>query len=63
MTDITNAANKAGKKYGLFSGSSRRKANNLINEAERQQDIMTGIANDARDMQAMSGNDLNYTNY
>ena len=63
MTDITNAANKAGKKYGLFSGGSRRKANNLIDEAVRQQNIMTDIANDASDMQAMAGNDLNYTNY
>jgi hypothetical protein len=63
MADITNAANKAGKKYGLFSGGSRRKANNLIDEAVRQQNIMTGIADDARDMQIMSGNDFNYTNY
>ena len=63
MTDITNAANKAGKKYGLFSGGSRRKANNLIDEAVRQQNIMTDIANEASDMQAMAGNDLNYTNY
>lgn len=63
MTDITNAANKAGKKYGLFSGGSRRKANNLIDEAVRQQNIMTDIANDASDMQAMAGNGFNYTNY
>jgi hypothetical protein len=34
-----------------------------MNEAEQQQNIMTGIANEASDMQAMAGNDLNYTNY
>ena len=63
MADITNAAQNSGKKYGLFSGSKRRKANAAMNEAERQQNIMTNIADDARDMQAMAGNDLNYTNY
>ena len=63
MTDITKAASKSGKKYGLFSGSSRRKANRLMDEAEKQQNIMTGIANEARDMQVMAGNDLNYLNY
>jgi hypothetical protein len=63
MVDITSAAANSGKKYGLFSGSKRRKANRAMNEAERQQNIMTDIANDARDMQAMSGNDLNYLNY
>ena len=63
VADINNAASKANKKYGLFSGSSRRKANEQIADARRQQNIMTGIANDARDIQAMSGNDLNYLNY
>lgn len=60
---ILDADSKAKKKYGLLSSGSRRKANNLITEAKRQQNIMTDIANDARDMQAMSGNDLNYINY
>lgn len=63
MADITNAAQNSGKKYGLFSSGARKKANRAMNEAEQQQNIMTGIADDARDMQAMAGNDLNYTNY
>lgn len=63
MVDITNAAKNSGKKYGLFSGSKRRKANRAMDEAERQQNIMTDIADDARDMQALSGNEFNYTNY
>ena len=63
VADINNAASKANTKYGLFSGGARRKADRQINEARRQQNIMTDIANDARDMQAMSGNDLNYINY
>ena len=63
MADITSAAQNSGKKYGLFSSGARKKANRAMNEAERQQNIMTNIADDARDMQAMAGNDLNYTNY
>ena len=63
MTDIMNAAQNSGKKYGMFSGKQRRKANAAMNEAERQQNIMTGIANEAQDMQAMAGQEFNYTNY
>ena len=63
MTDITKAAQNSGKKYGLFSSGKRKKANRAMNEAEQQQNIMTGIANEARDIQAMAGNDFNYTNY
>ena len=63
MADITSAAQNSGKKYGLFSSGARKKANRAMNEAERQQNIMTEIADEANDMQAMAGNDLNYTNY
>lgn len=63
VVDINNAASKAGKKYGLFSSRARRNANRQIAEARRQQNIMTDIADDARDMQAMAGNDFNYINY
>ena len=63
IANITNAAWNSGKKYGLFSSRKRRKANAAMNEAERQQNIMTDIADDVRDMQAMAGNDFNYTNY
>lgn len=49
MAKIDNAVSKAGKKYGAFSSKSRRKANKQIAEAERQQNIMTDIAEDQRD--------------
>ena len=60
---INDAASKAGKKYGMFSSGSRRRANRLIAEAKRQQNIMTDIADEAADQRALAGNDLNYTNY
>ena len=63
VADINNAASKAGKKYGLFSGRARRNANRQITEARRQQNIMTDIADEASMQNAMSGNDLNYINY
>ena len=63
MADITSAAQNSGKKYGLFSSGARKKANRAMNEAEQQQNIMTGIADEARDMQAMAGQSSNYTNY
>ena len=63
VKDISNAVSKADKKYGLFSGRKRREANDQIADARRQQNIMAGIANGARDMQAMTGNDFNYLNY
>ena len=63
MEDITNAASKAGTKYGLFSSKARKKANSAIADAKVQQNKMAGIANIASDMQAMAGNNLNYLNY
>ena len=59
---INDAASKAGKKYGWFSNRKRKKANALINEAERQQNIMTDIADEATDQRAIV-NDLNYIDY
>ena len=59
---INNAASKAGKKYGWFSNRKRKKDNALINEAERQQNIMTDIADEATNQRAMV-NDLNYIDY
>lgn len=49
VSGIQDAAKKANKKYGLFSSGSRKKANALINEMERQQNIMTDIAQDTKD--------------
>lgn len=59
---IEDAASKSGKKYGLFSSSSRRKANRQMADARGKQNIMTGIADEASNQRAMI-NDLNYTNY
>ena len=58
---IADAASKAGKKYGLFSSGSRRRANRQIDQARIQQNIMTDIADTAADQRAMV-NDLNYIN-
>ena len=58
---IADAASKAGKKYGLFSSGSRRRANRQIDQARIQQNIMTDIADTASDQRAMI-NDLNYIN-
>ena len=63
VADFNIAQSKAGKKYGLFSNGSRKKANRQIREASRQQNIMTDIANENQNYLAMSGNDLNYLRY
>lgn len=64
---VNDALTKSGKKYGLFSSRARRKANEEIAEAKRQQEVMTGIANEATDrfairdsMAAISGNRRKY---
>ena len=49
MADLENAANKAGKKYGLFSSGSRRKANRQIADAKAKQNLMGNIADEASD--------------
>ena len=50
---IEDAANKAGKKYGLFGLGSKHRANKLIDRARIQQYAMQGIADDARDLNSM----------
>lgn len=60
--EILDASTNAGKKYGLFSNRARRKANRTINDAREQQDIMTGIANEAMD-QRNAIRDINYLAY
>lgn len=59
---IEDAASKSGKKYGLFSSGSRKKANRQMTDARGKQNIMTGIADEASNQRAMIS-DLNYTNY
>lgn len=60
---VDDALTKSGKKYGLFSSGSREKANREIEEAKRQQQVMTEIADEATDrfnirnsMSAINGN-------
>lgn len=59
---INNAVSKANKKYGLFSGRARKRANKLIDLARGQQNIMTNISNDYQD-QLANKSDLAYTRY
>lgn len=44
---ISEAANKAGKKYGLFSAKDRKKADAVINSVRSQQNAMGNIADTA----------------
>ena len=44
-----DAAEKAGKKYGLFSTKARKKADAAINKARSQQNLMGNIADNASD--------------
>ena len=62
INTINDAVSKANKKYGLFSGGARRRANNLINTARQQQNIMTNISDEYQD-QLANKSDLAYTRY
>ena len=62
INTINDAVAKANKKYGLFSGGARRKANNLINTARQQQNIMTNISDEYQD-QLANKSDLAYIRY
>ena len=50
---IKDAADKAGKRYGLFGLGARNRANKLIDRARIQQYAMQGIADDARDLNSI----------
>ena len=50
---IADAADKAGKKYGLFGLGAKHRANKLIDRARIQQYAMQGIADDARDLNSI----------
>lgn len=58
VNNIKNALSKSGKKYGLFSSRSRRKANKQIREAERQQNIMQDINQDRNRELLLAQNNL-----
>lgn len=45
---VDDAVHKSGKKYGLFSSGVRRKADQLIQDAKLQQNIMSDIAEESR---------------
>lgn len=62
---IENAANKANKKYGLFSEGARKRANKQIDTARIQQNTMAGIAKEATDRASIAANmsDLNHLQY
>lgn len=53
VAGIEEAADKAGKKYGLFSSGAKKRANNYINEMRRSQNIMAGIASEATDQREL----------
>lgn len=60
---VNDALTKSGKKYGLLSSGARKKANREIEEAKRQQSIISNISNDIQDriairtsMSAINGN-------
>ena len=54
MAKVDDALTKSGKKYGAFSGKARRKANAQIAEAKRQQNLVSGINQEAQDAFAAS---------
>ncbi len=49
MAKVDDALTKSGKKYGAFSNKARKKANRQIAEAERQQNAVSDINEEARD--------------
>lgn len=58
LAEFEDAGDVSGKKYGLLSRRQLRKANSQIAEAQRQQDIMTDIAQEAELDQLVSNNPL-----
>ena len=64
---VNDALTKSGKKYGLFSNKARNRANEEIEEAKRQQGVMSWVADEATDrfairdsMAAINGNRRKY---
>lgn len=55
---VDDALTKSGKKYGLFSGKARDKANQQIHNAQMQQSKMSNIADEAQMVFAASNNPL-----
>lgn len=64
---VNDALTKSGKKYGLFSSKARDRANEEIEEAKRQQGVISWVADEATDrfairdsMAAINGNRRKY---
>lgn len=64
---VNDALTKSGKKYGLFSSKARNRVNEEIEEAKRQQGVMSWVADEATDrfairdsMAAINGNRRKY---
>lgn len=55
---VDDALTKSGKKYGLFSGGARNRANRQIHNAQMQQSKMSNIADEAQMAFAASNNPL-----
>ena len=60
--EVDSATEKSGKKYGLFSGKGRKKANAQIAEAKRKQNVVAGIADEASDAFANQRGSLDMLN-
>lgn len=52
-SSVNDALQKSGKKYGLFSSGARKRANQEIAEAKRQQNIISDISQDIQDRTAI----------
>lgn len=52
-SSVNDALQKSGKKYGLFSSRARKRANEEIAEAKRQQSIISDISQDVQDRTAI----------
>lgn len=63
VADIYKAKEKANKKYSVFNSGGRHRANRFIDEAARQQNIMTAIVTEADRIKAQNSdaNVLRYT--
>ena len=53
VSDLNEAASKAGKKYGLFSAKERRRANAAIANARKTQSTMGNIVDEANDQRML----------
>ena len=62
VSTFQDAVNKSNKKYGLFSGGARRKANRLIDNAQQQMNTISSISDKARRVLALDGM-ANYQKY